>query len=254
NDEGERRNVSIPDGLAPDELTLEKAQELRDAPEPGSTAIGVSADGSSMITARVGRFGAYIVEQPVDAEILTGSEGVYTLPEWTPRKVKGKDPKPRTASLFKSMDPTTVDLETCIQLFSLPRTVGVDPESEKPITAQNGPYGPYLKRGTESRSLENEEQIFAITLDDALALFAQPKYGSRSASSIKELEPDPVSGKPIKIKSGKFGPYVTDGETNATIPAGEVPEEVSFDRAVELLADRRAKGPAKKPARRTRAT
>lgn len=251
--EGERRNVSIPDGLAPDELTLEKAQELRDAPEPGSTAIGVSADGTSMITARVGRYGAYIVEQPVDPEILTGSEGVYTLPEWTPKVIKGKDPKPRTASLFKSMDPTTVDLETCIQLFSLPRTVGVDPESEKPITAQNGPYGPYLKKGTESRSLENEELIFAVTLDDALALFAQPKFGSRSASSIKELEPDPVSGKPIKIKSGKFGPYVTDGETNATIPSGEVPTEVSFERAVELLADRRAKGPAKKPTRRVRA-
>jgi DNA topoisomerase-1 len=251
--EGERRNVSIPDGLAPDELSLEKAQELRDAPEPGSTAIGVSADGSNMITARVGRYGAYIVEQPVDAEILTGSEGVYTLPEWTPKVIKGKDPKPRTASLFSTMDPSTVDLETCIQLFSLPRTLGVDPESEKPITAQNGPYGPYLKKGTESRSLENEEQIFTATLDDALALFAQPKFGSRSASSIKELEPDPVSGKPIKIKSGKFGPYVTDGETNATIPAGEVPTEVSFDRAVELLADRRAKGPAKKPARRVRA-
>ena len=251
--EGERRNVSIPDGLAPDELTLAKAQELRDAPEPGSTAIGVSADGTSMITARVGRYGAYIVEQPVDPEILTGSEGVYTLPEWTPKVIKGKDPKPRTASLFKSMDPTTVDLETCIKLFSLPRVVGEDPESGKPITAQNGPYGPYLKKGTESRSLETEEQIFEVTLEEAVEKFSQPKFGARSASSIKELEPDPVSGKPIKIKSGKFGPYVTDGETNATIPAGEVPEEVSFDRAVELLADRRAKGPAKKPARRTRA-
>lgn len=251
--EGERRNVSIPDGLAPDELTLAKAQELRDAPEPGSTAIGVSADGTSMITARVGRYGAYIVEQPVDPEILTGSEGVYTLPEWQPKVIKGKDPKPRTASLFKSMDPTTVDLETCIKLFSLPRVVGEDPESAKPITAQNGPYGPYLKRGTESRSLETEEQIFEVTLEEAIEKFNQPKFGARSASSIKELEPDPVSGKPIKIKSGKFGPYVTDGETNATIPAGEVPEEVSFDRAVELLADRRAKGPAKKPARRTKA-
>lgn len=253
NDEGERRNVSIPDGLAPDELTLARAQELRDAPEPGSTAIGVSADGSSMITARVGRYGAYIVEQPVDAEILTGSEGVYTLPEWTPKVIKGKDPKPRTASLFKSMDPTTVDLETCMKLFSLPRVVGEDPESGKPITAQNGPYGPYLKRGTESRSLDTEEQIFEVTLAEAIDKFNQPKFGARSASSIKELEPDPVSGKPIKIKSGKFGPYVTDGETNATIPAGEVPEEVSFDRAVELLADRRAKGPAKKPTRRTKA-
>ncbi|MFZ4505050.1 MAG: topoisomerase C-terminal repeat-containing protein, partial [Microbacteriaceae bacterium] len=160
--------------------------------------------------------------------------------------IKGKDPKPRTASLFSTMDPTTVDLETCIQLFSLPRTVGDDVEVGKPITAQNGPYGPYIKRGTESRSLDSEEQIFTITLAEALEKFSQPKYGSRSASSIKELEPDPVSGKPINIKSGKFGPYVTDGETNATIPQGEVPEEVSFDRAVELLADRRAKGPVKK--------
>jgi DNA topoisomerase-1 len=244
--EGEKRNVSIPDGLAPDELTLEKAHELRDAPEPGSTAIGVSSDGVSMITARVGRYGAYIVEQPIDAEIVTGDEPVYTLPEWQPKVIKGKDPKPRTASLFSAMDPTNIDLETCIKLFSLPRLVGGDAEAGKSITAQNGPYGPYIKRGTESRSLDSEEQIFDITLEEALEKFSQPKYGSRSASSIKELEPDPVSGKPIKIKSGKFGPYVTDGETNATIPQGEVPEEVSFDRAVELLADRRAKGPVKK--------
>jgi DNA topoisomerase-1 len=244
--EGEKRNVSIPDGLAPDELTLEKAHELRDAPEPGSTAIGVSSDGVSMITARVGRYGAYIVEQPIDAEIVTGDEPVYTLPEWQPKVIKGKDPKPRTASLFSAMDPTNIDLETCIKLFSLPRLVGEDTEAGKPITAQNGPYGPYIKRGTESRSLDSEEQIFDITLSEALEKFLQPKYGSRSASSIKELEPDPVSGKPVKIKSGKFGPYVTDGETNATIPQGEVPEEVSFDRAVELLADRRAKGPVKK--------
>jgi DNA topoisomerase-1 len=126
--------------------------------------------------------------------------------------------------------------------------IGIDPETEKPITAHNGPYGPYLKKGTDSRSLDDEQAIFEVTLEHALELFAQPKYGSRSASSIKELEPDPVSGKPIKVKSGKFGPYVTDGETNATIPAGEVPEEVSHERAVELIAERRAKGPApKKP-------
>ena len=255
NAEGDKRNVSIPDGLAPDELTLEKARELRDAPEPGSTAIGLSFDGASMITARVGRYGAYIVEQPIDADIVTGDEPVYTLPEWQPKVIKGKDPKPRTASLFSTMDPTTIDLETCIKLFSLPRLVGDDVEVGKPITAQNGPYGPYIKRGTESRSLDSEEQIFDVTLEEALEKFSQPKYGSRSASSIKELEPDPVSGKPIKIKSGKFGPYVTDGETNATIPQGEVPEEVSFDRAVELLADRRAKGPVKKKptARRVKA-
>ena len=244
--EDEKRNVSVPDGLAPDELTLEKARELRDAPEPGSRAIGVSADGTNMITARVGRFGGYIQESPIDPEILEGNEPVYTLPEYTPRKIKGKDLKPRTASLFSTMDPTAVDLKTCIRLFELPRIVGIDPETDKPITAQNGPYGPYLKKGTDSRSLENEQAIFEVTLEQALELFAQPKYGSRSASSIKELEPDPVSGKPIKVKSGKFGPYVTDGETNATIPAGEVPEEVSHERAVELIADRRAKGPAPK--------
>ena len=246
--EDDKRNVSVPDGLAPDELTLDKARELRDAPEPGSRAIGASADGTSMITARVGRFGAYIQESPIDPEIIEGDEPAYTLPEYTPRKIKGKDPKPRTASLFSTMDPTTVDLETCIRLFELPRVVGIDPETEKPITAQNGPYGPYLKKGTDSRSLDDEQAIFEVTLEHALELFAQPKYGSRSASSIKELEPDPVSGKPIKVKSGKFGPYVTDGETNATIPAGEVPEEVSHERAVELIAERRAKGPApKKP-------
>ena len=248
-DDGEKRNVSVPDGLAPDELTLAKAIELRDAPAPGSRAIGVSNDGENMIVARVGRYGPYIQEIPVDPEVITGDEPVYTLPPYEPStrgRAKGAEPKPRTASLFKSMDPATVDLETTIRLFSLPRVVGEDPESGKPITAQNGPYGPYLKRGTESRSLETEEQIFDVTLDEALALYAQPKFGSRSASSIKEFDADPTSGKPIKLKSGKFGPYVTDGETNATIPAGEVPEEVSFDRAVELLADRRAKGPAPK--------
>ncbi len=257
-EDGEKRNVSVPDGLAPDELTLEKAKELRDAPAPGSRAIGVSNDGEMMIVARVGRYGPYIQEIPVDPEVLEGDEPVYTLPPYEPSnrgRAKGSEPKPRTASLFKSMDPASVDLETTIKLFSLPRVVGDDPESGKPITAQNGPYGPYLKRGTESRSLETEEQIFTVTLDEALALYAQPKFGSRSASSIKEFDADPVSGKPIKVKSGKFGPYVTDGETNATIPAGEVPEEVSFDRAVELLADRRAKGPApKKTATRTTRT
>jgi DNA topoisomerase-1 len=250
----EKRNVSVPDGLAPDELTLEKAREIRDAPEPGSRAIGVSEDGTSMIVAKVGRYGAYIQETPVDAEILEGDEPVYILPPYEPKVVKGKEPKPRTASLFSDMDPVTIDLETCLKLFSLPRLVGDDPESGKPITAQNGPYGPYLKKGTESRSLENEAAIFDTTLEEALDLFSRPKFGARSASSIKELEPDPVSGKPIKIKSGKFGPYVTDGEINATIPAGEVPAEISHERAVELLADRRAKGPAKKPVKRATRT
>ena len=152
------------------------------------------------------------------------------------------------------MSVDTVDLETALRLLDLPRTVGLDPESGDAITAQNGRYGPYLKKGTDSRTLTSEQQLFDITLEEALAVYAQPKYGARGASSaLKEFEADPVSGKPIKLKDGRFGPYVTDGETNATIPRGEDAMEVTFERAVELIADKRAKGPAPKrtPARRT---
>ena len=152
------------------------------------------------------------------------------------------------------MDPATIDLETALALLDLPRVVGVDPESGVEITAQNGRYGAYLKKGSETRSLASEEQIFDLDLAGALELFAQPKYGNRAASSaLKEFEADPVSGKPIKVKDGRFGPYVTDGTTNATIPRGETVEEIDFERAVQLLADKRAKGPApKKKAAATR--
>ena len=150
------------------------------------------------------------------------------------------------------MSVDTIDLDTALMLLDLPLTVGIDPETEAPITAQNGRYGPYLKKGTDSRTLQSEQQIFDITLEEALAVYAQPKYGGRGASSaLKEFEADPTSGKPIKLKDGRFGPYVTDGETNATIPRGEDAMEVTFERAVQLLADKRAKGPAKRPARRT---
>jgi DNA topoisomerase I len=153
------------------------------------------------------------------------------------------------------MDPQTVDLETALKLLDLPRTVGDDPESGEPILAQNGRYGPYLKKGTETRTLPSEDAIFEIDLPGALELLAQPKYGARRASSaLKEFDADPVSGKPIKVKDGRFGPYVTDGETNATIPRGEDVEAVDFDRAVQLLADKRAKGPAKPKAKRTTTT
>lgn len=147
----------------------------------------------------------------------------------------------------------TVDLDQALQLLSLPRVVGVDPESGVEITAQNGRYGPYLKKGTDSRTLQSEQQLLTLTLDEALAIYAQPKYGARGASSaLKEFEADPTSGKPIKLKDGRFGPYVTDGETNATIPRGEAVDDVTFERAVQLLADKRAKGPA--PKRTTRRT
>ncbi|MCU1481100.1 MAG: topA [Subtercola sp.] len=164
--------------------------------------------------------------------------------------------KPRTASLFKTMDLASIDLDTALKLLELPRTVGEDPELHEPITAQNGKFGPYLKRGSDTRSLENEDLIFDIDLPGALELFAQPKYGARRASSaLKDFEkPDPESGKAIKIKDGRFGAYVTDGVTNATIPKAETIEEIDFDRAVQLLADKRAKGPAKPRTTAKRAT
>jgi DNA topoisomerase-1 len=147
------------------------------------------------------------------------------------------------------MDLATVDMDTALQLLDLPRVVGADPTTGDEIQAQNGRYGPYLKKGADTRSLTSEDEIFTIDLPGALELFAQPKYGARRASSaLKEFDADPVSGKPIKVKDGRFGPYVTDGVTNATIPKNEMVEEVDFERAVQLLADKRAKGPAKKPA------
>src|SRR5690606_31228958 len=167
-----------------------------------------------------------------------------------PKKKSAKKdaaPKPRTASLFRSMSVETIDLNTALQLLSLPRVVGADPATGEEITAQNGRFGPYLKKGTDSRSLESESQIFDVTLEQALELYAQPKYGARKASSaLKEFEADPVSGKPIRIRDGRFGAYVTDGETNVTIPRGQTPDDITFEVAVQMLADKRAKGPAPK--------
>jgi len=239
----ELRRVNIPEGLLPDQLTVEKAQELVDAPVATDRVLGQDPETGRDIVVKDGRYGPYVTE---------------LLPEEPPAepgaKKKAKTAaKPRTASLFKDMTVESVDLETALRLLSLPRVVGEDPESGEPITAQNGRYGPYLKKGVDSRSLQTEQQIFDITLEEALAVYAEPKtFGRRAAASaLKEFGPDPVSGKPIRLRDGRFGPYVTDGETNATVPRGEDPEAVDFDRAVQLLADRRAKGPAKKPAKRT---
>lgn len=261
------RRVNLPQDLAPDELTPAKAQELIDAPVVGDRVLGTNPENGKLVVAKDGRFGPYVTEvdpeadapaeQPAAAEpVVDPATGEVVEPpkKRAPAKKKAAAEKPRTASLFKSMDPATVDFETALRLLDLPRTVGPDPESGEPITAQNGRYGPYLKKGTDTRSLDSEDQIFEIDLDGALAKFAEPKYGARRASSaLKEFEADPVSGKPIKIKDGRFGPYVTDGETNATIPRGEEVEAVDFDRAVQLLADKRAKGPAKKPVKRAAA-
>ena len=262
NPDAEPRRVNIPEDLAPDELTPARAQELIDAPVAGDRVLGENPANGKLVVVKDGRFGPYVQEtDPPAAEEVdeaTGEVVAVAEPEPAPKKRGAKKevaPKPRTASLFKSMSVDTVDLDTALQLLDLPRTVGIDPETQAPITAQNGRYGPYLKKGTDSRTLQSEQQIFDITLEEALAVYAQPKYGARGASSaLKEFEADPTSGKAIKLKDGRFGPYVTDGETNATIPKGEDAMEVTFERAVQLLADKRAKGPAKRPARRTTTT
>lgn len=231
------RSVNIPDGLAPDELTPERAHELADAEPLEDRIVGLHPTTGKRIAAKNGRFGPYVTELPDEGEEL-------------PKGVKA-----RTASLFKSMDPATVDLDTAVALLDLPRVVGTDAEGVE-ITAQNGRYGPYLKKGTETRTLPSEDAIFSIDLAGAEELLAQPKYGARkAASALKEFDADPVSGKPIKVKDGRFGPYVTDGETNATIPRGDSVEEITFERAAELLAIKRAKGPVKRkaPARKTAA-
>ena len=267
------RRVNLPQDLAPDELTPAKAQELVDAPVVGDRVLGINPENGKQVVAKDGRFGPYVTEldpepevSPEEAAVAVSAAAAAAAPvvdpatgevieppkkKKAPAKKKAPVEKPRTASLFADMDPATVDFETALKLLSLPRVVGDDPESGEPITAQNGRYGAYLKKGTDTRSLDAEAQIFDIDLDGALAKFAEPKYGARKASSaLKEFDADPVSGKAIKLKDGRFGPYVTDGETNATVPRGEDAMEIDFDRAVELIADKRAKGPAKKPVKR----
>jgi DNA topoisomerase-1 len=267
------RRVNIPPDLAPDELTVARARELIEAPVQSDRELGVNPENGKLVVVKDGRFGPYVTEVeaeeapvPDSVDITDAVDEVVDLETGEVRQTKkkpaksskaAKAEKPRTASLFKSMDPGTIDLDTALKLLGLPRTVGEDPESGEPILAQNGRYGAYLKKGADTRSLPSEDAIFDIDLPGALELFAQPKYGARRASSaLKEFDADPVSGKPVRVKDGRFGPYVTDGETNATIPRGESVEEIDFARAVQLLADKRAKGPAKKPAtgRRTSRT
>lgn len=240
---GEVKNVNLPPELAPDELTPEKAQELADQPPVVDRVLGVDPATGLDIVAKKGRFGPYVTEVFPEPEAPAETE------EPVKRKKKVAAQKPKTASLFQTMDIETIDLETALKLLSLPREIGVDPESGEMMTAQNGRYGPYLKKGTDTRSLDSEEKIFEIDVEGALARFAEPKYaGRRTASALKTFEADPVSGKPIVLKDGRFGPYVTDGEVNATVPRGLPLEELDFEQAVQLIADKRAKGPAPKRA------
>ncbi|HEY3994671.1 MAG TPA: type I DNA topoisomerase [Mycobacterium sp.] len=249
-DEGEPtpQRANLNDSLTPDELTLDVAEELFATPQEGRT-LGVDPDTGHEIVAKDGRYGPYVTEvlpKPDD------DDGAAGQPAKKGKKPTG--PKPRTGSLLRSMDLQSVTLEDALRLLSLPRVVGVDPQSNEEITAQNGRYGPYLKRGTDSRSLATEDQIFDITLDEALKIYAEPKRrGGQGASAppLRELGNDPASGNPMVVKDGRFGPYVTDGETNASLRKGDDVLSITDERAAELLADRRARGPAKRPAKKT---
>ncbi|MDR3034334.1 MAG: DNA topoisomerase I, partial [Kitasatospora sp.] len=228
------QRADVPEEMPPDELTVELAEELFNKPS-GERELGTDPVSGNPLVAKGGRFGPYVTE---------------VLPEGTPKTGKNAV-KPRTASLFKSMDLDTVTLEDALKLLSLPRVVGADAAGTE-ITAQNGRYGPYLKRGTDSRSLTSEDQLLSITLDEALAIYAQPKARGRAAAAppLKELGNDPVSEKPVVVKDGRFGPYVTDGETNATLRKDDEVETITPERAFELLAEKRARGPVKKTAKK----
>jgi DNA topoisomerase-1 len=231
---GEDR-ASIPDDLAPDELTMERAEEILAAPS-GDRVLGVDPETGLDVQVKAGRFGPYVQV----GEVTDGRE------------------RPRTASLFSAMDPATLTFEQAMELLRIPRTVGTDPETGEEIVAHNGRFGPYLKRGTDTRSLASEEQLLTVTLDEARALFAQPKQrrGRTAAAPLRELGADPSTSLPVVVKDGRFGPYVTDGTTNASLRKGDSVESIDMERASELLAERRAAGPStrkKKAAKKTAA-
>jgi DNA topoisomerase-1 len=247
--DGTPRRASVPDDLAPDELTAEKARELLETQPEGDLVLGTDPVTGTTIVAKNGRYGPYVTELLPEPELDPG------LSAAAKKKALAAAPKPRTGSLLKSMSLQTVTLDDALQLLSLPRVVGTDPESGAEITAQNGRYGPYLKKGTDSRTLPSEEAIFTTTLEEALAIYAQPKRGRGATATppLRELGEDPTSGKPIVVKDGRFGAYVTDGETNRTLPRDVTPESITREQAVELLAEKRAQGPKKKPARKAAA-
>jgi DNA topoisomerase-1 len=219
---GEDR-VSIPDDLAPDELTPERAESLLEAPS-SDRVLGQDPDTGLPIQVRAGRFGPYIQV----GEMVDGG------------------PKPKTASLFASMSPATITFEEALELLKIPRVVGVDPATDEEIVAYNGKFGPYVKKGTDSRSLVSEQQILDVTVDEAMALFAQPKTrrGRAAAGPLRDMGADPDTGAPMVVKDGRFGPYVTDGTTNASLRKGDDVSELTVERAAELLAERRAAGPS----------
>jgi DNA topoisomerase I len=226
---GDSRRATINDDIAPDEMSPAKARELLDAAADDGRVLGQDPETGRDIVAKAGRYGPYVTEVlPEEVAALKGKSKV----------------KPRTASLFADMDLASLDIETALQLLTLPRSLGKDPADGEEITVQNGRYGPYLKKGTDSRSIQTESQLFTITLEEALAIYAQPKQRGRAAAApLKELGDDPASGQPMVVKEGRFGAYVTDGETNATLRKDDEPETITPERGAELLAEKRARGP-----------
>jgi DNA topoisomerase-1 len=227
--------VSIPEDLAPDELTVEKAESLLEAPS-SDRVLGTDPDSGLPVQVRAGRFGPYVQL----GDLVEGGA------------------KPRTSSLFASLSPSSITLEQALDLLRIPRTVGTDPSTGEEIVAHNGRFGPYLKKGSDTRSLQSEEQILTVTVDEALALFAQPKTRGRQAKGpLREMGADPDTGLPMVVKDGRFGPYVTDGTTNASLRRGDEVESLTPERASELLAERRAAGPStrakKAPAKKSAA-
>ncbi len=214
--------AGIPDRLPPDELTVDKAIELLEAQSRGPKILGTDPETGEVVTLREGRFGPYV--QLGEQE-------------------EGTKEKPRRASLLKTMDPDSVTLDDALRLLSLPRVVGTDPETGEEVLALNGRYGPYIQRGSDRRSLESEDQLFTITLDEALALLREPprRRGSRGGGRLRELGKDPKTQKTITLRSGRYGPYVTDGEVNASLRKGDSPDSITLERALELLEARRAR-------------
>jgi len=223
------RQASVPEDLPPDELTMEKVQELLDKAARGDEPLGLCPETGKPVFVKVGRFGPYVQRG--------AGEG---------------DDKPQNASLLKGMKPEDVDLQTALKLLSLPRQLGTHPETGQPVWAHNGRYGPFVKCGDETRSLPPEISPLEVTLEQALELLAQPKTrrASRSKEPLKVFGPSPVTGEPVRLLDGRYGPYVTDGTTNASLPRDLNPAEVTFQRALDLLAERAARGPARRTSRR----
>jgi len=225
--------AGVPEDLPPDELTVARCLELLEAPSQ-DRVLGTDPDTGLPVLAKAGRYGPYVQLGEPDTD---------------------SKEKPKTGSLLSGMSIDTVTLEDALRLLSLPRVIGADPGDGAEIAAYHGRYGPYIKKGSDTRSLESEDQLFSLTLDEAVELLAQPKRrrGQAATATLKELGEDPATGKPMVLKSGRFGPYVTDGETNASLRTGDDADAITTERAAQLLEDRRQRGPAKgKGARKAR--